>query len=103
MPVIAIVAALSMVLGNLAAIVQSSVQRLLAYSAIAHAGYMLLGVLSHDMHGQRLRVIYYAITYGLTTIGAFGVVAVVEEATGGDAIVELRRPEPARAGACRSA
>ena len=47
-PVIAIVAALSMVLGNLAAIVQSSVRRLLAYSAIAHAGYMLLGVLSHD-------------------------------------------------------
>ena len=36
-----------MVLGNLAAIVQTSVRRLLAYSAIAHAGYMLLGVLSH--------------------------------------------------------
>ena len=37
-----------MVLGNLVAIVQSSVKRLLAYSAIAHAGYMLLGVLAHD-------------------------------------------------------
>src|SRR5882724_8655208 len=45
-PVIAVLAALSMLLGNLTAIVQTSVRRLLAYSAIAHAGYMLLGVLS---------------------------------------------------------
>ena len=44
-PVVALGAALSMVLGNLTAIVQSSVKRMLAYSAIAHAGYMLLGVL----------------------------------------------------------
>lgn len=82
-PVIAVVSALSMVLGNLVAIVQSSVKRLLAYSAIAHAGYMLLGVLSHN--GQSLAsLIYYAVTYGLTTIGAFGVVAVVEERAGDD-------------------
>ena len=46
-PVVAIVAVLSMVLGNLVAILQTSVRRLLAYSAIAHAGYMLLGILSH--------------------------------------------------------
>ncbi len=76
-PVIALVAALSMVLGNLAAIVQSSVKRLLAYSAVAHAGYMLLGVMAHD--DQTIAsVVYYAVTYGLTTIGAFGVVALVE-------------------------
>src|SRR6185436_16387087 len=73
-PVIAIVAGLSMVLGNLVAIVQSSVRRLIAYSAIAHAGYMLLAVASHN--GQSLAsLIYYAVTYGFTTIGAFGVVA----------------------------
>jgi NADH-quinone oxidoreductase subunit N len=84
-PVIAVVAGLSMILGNLVAIVQSSVKRLLAYSAIAHAGYMLLGVLSHN--GQSLAsLIYYAVTYGLTTIGAFGVVAVVEERAGDDAL-----------------
>jgi NADH-quinone oxidoreductase subunit N len=72
-----------MILGNLVAIVQSSVKRLLAYSAIAHAGYMLLGVLSHN--GQSLAsLIYYAVTYGLTTIGAFGVVAVVEDRAGDD-------------------
>src|SRR5207249_904119 len=80
-PVLAVLAAASMVLGNLVAIVQSSVRRLLAYSAIAHAGYMLLGVLSHG--GQSLAaLIYYVLTYGLTTLGAFGVVSVVQEWTG---------------------
>jgi NADH-quinone oxidoreductase subunit N len=80
-PVIGVVAGLSMILGNLAAIVQSNVKRLIAYSAIAHAGYMLLAVLSHS--GEAMAsLLYYAITYGLTTLGAFGVVAVVERATG---------------------
>ncbi len=82
-PVIAIVAGLSMILGNVVAIVQSSVKRLLAYSAIAHAGYMLLVVLSHDKLAVA-SLIYYAVTYGLTTIGAFGVVAVVESRAGDD-------------------
>jgi NADH-quinone oxidoreductase subunit N len=81
-PVIAVVAALSMVLGNLAAIVQNSVRRLIAYSAIAHGGYMLLGVLSHSQQSFA-SLMYYAVTYGLTTVGAFGVVAVVEQGTGG--------------------
>jgi NADH-quinone oxidoreductase subunit N len=84
-PVIAVVAALSMVLGNLTAIVQSSVKRLLAYSAIAHAGYMLLGVLANTS-SSRTALLFYVITYALTVLGAFGVVTVVEEATGGDAI-----------------
>jgi len=82
-PVIAVVAGLSMILGNLAAIVQSNVKRLLAYSAIAHAGYMLIAVLAHDQQAVA-SVIYYAVTYGLTTIGAFGVVAVVEQGAGDD-------------------
>ena len=87
-PVIAVVAALSMILGNLAAIVQSSVRRLIAYSAIAHAGYMLIAVLSHN--GESLAsLVYYAATYGLTTIGAFGVVAVVEQGTGGEKLSDF--------------
>lgn len=87
-PIIAIAAAASMVLGNLAAIVQSSVRRLLAYSAIAHAGYMLLGVLAHG--GQSLAsLVYYAVTYALTTLGAFGVVSVVQEKTGGDRLSDF--------------
>lgn len=82
-PLITVVATLSMVLGNLVAIVQSSVKRLLAYSAIAHAGYMLLGVLAHDEQAI-VSVVYYAATYGLATIGAFGVVALVEDGAGDD-------------------
>jgi NADH-quinone oxidoreductase subunit N len=77
-PVIAVVAALSMLLGNLAAIVQSSVRRLLAYSAIGHAGYMLLGILSDSPAGLRA-LLYYVITYGLAAMGAFGVLAALEE------------------------
>ncbi|MGO8836601.1 MAG: NADH-quinone oxidoreductase subunit N [Limisphaerales bacterium] len=84
-PVIAVVAAFSMVLGNLTAIVQTSVKRLLAYSAIAHAGYMLLGVLANTTYSQGA-LLFYVISYALTVLGAFGVVAVVEEATGGDAL-----------------
>jgi NADH-quinone oxidoreductase subunit N len=87
-PVIAVVAALSMVLGNLTAIVQSSVKRLLAYSAIAHAGYMLLGVLANTPTSLSA-LLFYVITYALTVLGAFGVVAVVEEATGGDALANF--------------
>jgi NADH-quinone oxidoreductase subunit N len=87
-PVIAVTAALSMVLGNLTAIVQSSVKRLLAYSAIAHAGYMLLGVLANTP-SSRSALLFYVITYALTVLGAFGVVTVVEEATGGDALANF--------------
>ena len=81
MPAVALVAALSMVLGNLAALAQSNVKRLIAYSAIAHAGYALLGILANDDRGLA-SLIYYVITYGLTTVGAFGVVGVVEHLKG---------------------
>ena len=87
-PVIAVVAALSMLLGNLTAIVQTSVKRLLAYSAIAHSGYMLLGVLANTPSSLSA-LLFYVITYALTVLGAFGVVAVVEEATGGDALANF--------------
>jgi NADH-quinone oxidoreductase subunit N len=100
--ILLVVAAASMVVGNLAALAQVSVRRLLAYSAIAHAGYILLGVATQRAYsgqgspfeffltttGPAFRsanaVLFYVLTYGLTTIGAFGVVAVVERATGSD-------------------
>jgi len=87
-PVVAVVAALSMVLGNLTAIAQSSVKRLLAYSAIAHAGYMLIGLLANTTVSQAA-LLFYVITYALTVLGAFGVVAIVEEATGSDSIASF--------------
>jgi len=100
--IILVVSAASMIVGNLAALAQSSVRRLLAYSAIAHAGYILLGVAVHGSipaagepgnlifafyRSQMVSanaVLFYVLTYGLTTIGAFGVVSVVERATGSD-------------------
>jgi NADH-quinone oxidoreductase subunit N len=84
-PAVAAIAALSMVLGNFTAIAQAGVKRMLAYSAIAHGGYMLLGVLANNNTSQAA-LLFYVITYAVTTLGAFGVVAVVEEATGNDSI-----------------
>ncbi len=88
MPLLAGVAAFSMVLGNLAALAQSSLRRLLAFSAVAHAGYMLLGVLAVKETGLQA-VVYYAFTYGLATIGAFGVAVFVERKRGGDSLSDL--------------
>ena len=85
MLILMILAASSMVLGNLAALAQSSVRRLLAYSAIAHAGYILLGLafLSYSPRSAEA-ILYYILTYGLTTVGAFGAVGIVERAMGSD-------------------
>jgi NADH-quinone oxidoreductase subunit N len=74
-----------MVLGNLVAIRQTGVRRLLAYSAVAHAGYMLLAIVAHTRLSLAA-LLYYVVTYALTTLGAFGVVAVVERETGSDAL-----------------
>jgi NADH-quinone oxidoreductase subunit N len=117
--ILLLVAAASMVLGNLAALAQVSVRRLLAYSAIAHAGYILLGIATVRAYagqgsalafqaaaiGPAIRstnaVLYYVLTYGLTTIGAFGAVAVVERATGSDrmdSFLGLHKRNPVLAG-----
>jgi NADH-quinone oxidoreductase subunit N len=76
-PLIAIVAAISMLWGNLAAIAQTSVRRLLAYSAIGHAGYMLIALVVHSRQSL-IALAYYVITYALATVGAFGVLAALE-------------------------
>jgi NADH-quinone oxidoreductase subunit N len=82
LPALIAIAAASMLLGNLGALAQRNVRRLLAYSAIAHAGALLLGVLiigSGGTAGVR-PLFYYAATYGLATVGTFGVIAVVDRA-----------------------
>jgi NADH-quinone oxidoreductase subunit N len=79
-PVVALIAAASLLLGNIGALAQTNVRRLLAYSAIAHAGAMLLGVIAAGRLGPG-PLFYYAATYGLAAVGAFGVLAVLE-ATG---------------------
>jgi NADH-quinone oxidoreductase subunit N len=58
---------------------------LLAYSAIAHAGYILLGLAYFSYSARSAQaVLYYILTYGLTTVGAFGAISVVERAAGSD-------------------
>jgi NADH-quinone oxidoreductase subunit N len=87
-PLVGVMAAVSMVVGNLAALAQSSVRRLLAYSAIAHAGYMLLGVMAHGGQGVAA-LVYYVATYAVSTLGAFGAVALVQQQTGGDRLADF--------------
>jgi len=76
MPLVASIAAASMLLGNLAAVAQKSVRRLLAYSAIAQAGYILIGLLANDQNAI-MSVLYYISTYAITVIGAFSVLSVL--------------------------
>jgi NADH-quinone oxidoreductase subunit N len=77
-PLVALLAVVSMLWGNLAAIAQSSVRRLLAYSAIGHAGYMLIALAVHTEQSLGA-LVYYVITYALATVGAFGVLAALED------------------------
>lgn len=84
-PLLVFTSVLSMILGNLAALAQTSVKRLLAYSAIAHAGYILIGLVANSNRGLA-SIIYYVVTYAITALGAFGVIAVVEKNTGGDSM-----------------
>ena len=82
-PVLAALAALSIVIGNLVALVQTNVRRLLAYSAVAHAGYTLLGLVAGGRDGFSA-TLFYTTVYAFTLVGAFGVVGLVRRETGGD-------------------
>jgi NADH-quinone oxidoreductase subunit N len=75
--VLSVLAALTMTLGNLAAIRQENIKRLLAYSSIAHAGYLLIGVVAAGLGvaSAQPAVLFYLVAYTFTTLGAFGVVA----------------------------
>jgi NADH-quinone oxidoreductase subunit N len=78
--VLAVLAALSMIAGNILAISQSTIKRMLAYSSIAHAGYLLAGIVAGNTAGSN-GVLYYLMSYALMNIGAFGFVSMLE---GGD-------------------
>jgi NADH-quinone oxidoreductase subunit N len=71
-----ILAALSMALGNLVAIVQSNIKRMLAYSTISHVGFLLLGILAGTPEGYAATM-FYTIVYVLMAVGAFGVIIVL--------------------------
>src|SRR5256886_4851793 len=82
-PVLAALAALSILVGNLVALAQTNVRRLLAYSAVAHAGYTLLGIAAGGRDGFSA-TLFYTTVYAITLIGTFGVVGLVRRQTGGD-------------------
>src|SRR5205085_5325904 len=76
-------AALSLLLGNFVALARTNVRRLLAYSAVAHGGYTLLGIVAGGRDGFS-STLFYTSVYAVTLIGAFAVVGVARRETGGD-------------------
>ena len=80
------VAALTMTVGNVVALAQSNLKRMLAYSSIAHVGYMLMGLVAGGTQGAGA-VLFYLLAYTFTTIGAFGVIALCARA--GEEAVEV--------------
>jgi len=75
-----VVAAATMILGTFVGVTQTSVKRMLAYSSIAHGGYLLLAILSANDLGKGA-VLFYLLTYAVTNLGAFGVIGLLENRT----------------------
>ncbi len=82
---LAIMSTLTMTLGNAIALAQHNIKRLLAYSSIAHAGYILVGVVAMSELGVT-GVIFYLIVYLITNLAAFGIVSVFSRSSGSDEI-----------------
>jgi NADH-quinone oxidoreductase subunit N len=87
--ILAVLATLTMTVGNLISLTQKNIKRLLAYSSIAHAGYAMIGVVAFSQLGAASTV-FYLIAYILTNLAAFGIVAAVGKVTGSDEIDSYR-------------
>ena len=93
------ISVLTMTVGNLVALWQTNIKRLLAYSSIAHAGYMLIGVVAASPYGTTA-VLLYLVAYALTNLGAFAAVIAFSNRTGSDEIEDyagLSKRSPALA------
>ena len=77
-PALAVLAAITMLVGNISAIAQTNVKRMLAYSSIGHAGYILMGVLAVSSRGVE-GLLFYLLAYALTNLGAFAVLMALEQ------------------------
>jgi len=80
-PAMVIIAIITMVFGSVVAIAQRDVKRMLAYSSIAHAGFLLAGVIALSKTGLEASI-FYLFAYGVATVGAFGIVTLVRDASG---------------------
>jgi NADH-quinone oxidoreductase subunit N len=74
LPVLSAVAGLTMIVGTVVGVAQSSVKRMLAYSSIAHAGYLILGLIAANDAGKAA-ILFYLAAYAVANLGAFGVLA----------------------------
>lgn len=83
MPVMLVITIVTLFIGNITALVQHSVKRMLAYSSIAHAGYMLFGIVALGVTSAG-SVLLYATAYSLASVIAFGSLILVKRATGSD-------------------
>ncbi len=86
---LAIVSALTMLVGNFSAIAQVSVKRMLAYSSIAHVGYLLMGMVATNEKGL-VAILFYLVVYYAMNVGAFIVTGLVMESRGSDDIESFR-------------
>lgn len=84
-PVLAALAIVSMIAGNTIALAQKSLKRMLAYSSIAHVGYLLLGLVANNEAGIS-GAIFYLIVYSFMNLGAFTIASIIENETGSDLI-----------------
>jgi NADH-quinone oxidoreductase subunit N len=75
-PILSVIAGLTMILGTVVGVVQTNVKRMLAYSGIAHAGYLLLGLVAANTTGKAA-ILFYLLAYAVTNMGAFGIVALL--------------------------
>ena len=75
-PVLAVVSAATMIVGTVVGVLQSNIKRMLAYSSIAHAGYLLLGIVAANSAGKAA-VLFYLLAYAVANLGALGIVALL--------------------------
>ena len=75
-PVLTLVAGATMIVGTVIGVVQTNIKRMLAYSSIAHAGYLLLGIIAANSTGKAA-ILFYLLAYAVTNLGALGIVAVL--------------------------
>jgi NADH-quinone oxidoreductase subunit N len=75
-PVLSVIAAATMILGTVVGVVQTNIKRMLAYSSIAHAGYLMLGIIATTPTGKAA-VLFYLLSYAVTNLGALGIVALL--------------------------
>ena len=87
-PILTVIAIATMLVGSIVAITQRDIKRMLAYSSIAHAGFLLTGVIALNKAGLAA-TLFYLLAYGFATIGAFGVITLVRDSSG--EITDLNR------------